>query len=145
MSRIVRILPYYEERMWGGGTRLRDEFHYVTDVEPLGEVYNVVALENHADCDVPEMNMKLSQLYQRHRDWFDCETEKLPIRVNILDPLDDLSVQIHPEGEFARGYNGGRGKPEAWVILDTPPDGRIEFGHYAKTREEFISMSERGE
>ena len=31
MKRIVRIEPHYEPRMWGGGTRLRDEFHYVTD------------------------------------------------------------------------------------------------------------------
>ena len=145
MSRIVKILPYYEERMWGGGTRLRDEFHYVTDVEPLGEVYNVVALENHADCTVPEMNMTLSELYREYPEWFDCETEELPIRVNILDPIEDLSVQIHPDDAFAKTYNGGRGKPEAWVILDTPKDGRIEFGHYAGSREAFISMSEQGE
>ena len=145
MNRIVKILPYYEERMWGGGSRLSDAFHYVTEVAPLGEVYNVVALENHADCDVPEMKMKLSRLYQTYPDWFDCETEELPIRVNILDPLADLSIQIHPDDDFARSYNGGRGKPEAWVILDAPEDGRIEFGHTAKSREAFVSMSENGE
>ena len=49
MKRIVKVLPFYEPRMWGGGDRLRDEFHYDTDVAPLGEVYNVVALEGHAD------------------------------------------------------------------------------------------------
>ena len=52
VKKIVRIEPHYEPRMWGGGTRLRDEFHYVTDVAPLGEVYNVVALKDHADCAV---------------------------------------------------------------------------------------------
>ena len=45
MKRIVKVLPFYEPRMWGGGDRLRDEFYYDTDVAPLGEVYNVVALE----------------------------------------------------------------------------------------------------
>ena len=114
----------------------------MTDVAPLGEVYNVVALKDRADCDVPEMNMKLSELYEAYPDWFHCETEELPIRVNILDPIDDLSIQIHPDDEFARTYNGGRGKPEAWVILDTPEDGRIEFVHYAKSREEFVTMAE---
>ncbi len=143
-KRIVRIMPHYEPRMWGGGTRLRDEFHYVTDVEPLGEVYNVVALKDHADCEVPELGMTLSELYEAAPEWFDCETEELPVRVNVLDPLDDLSVQIHPDDAFARGYNGGRGKPEAWVILDCPEDGYIEFGHYAKTRQEFIDWSTQG-
>ena len=59
MKRIVKIEPFYEPRIWGGGTRLAEEFHYKTDVEPLGEVYNVVALAGHADCFVPEMNRTL--------------------------------------------------------------------------------------
>ena len=45
MKKIVKIMPHYEPRMWGGGIRLND-----TDVAPLGEVYNVVALPGHADC-----------------------------------------------------------------------------------------------
>ena len=145
MKKIVRIEPHYEPRMWGGGTRLRDEFGYTTDVAPLGEVYNVVALKDHADCAVPEMNMTLSELYDSCPDWFDCETAELPIRVNILDPMDDLSIQIHPDDAFAKKYNGGRGKPEAWVILDSPEDGRIQFGHYAKNLAEFRSMTENRE
>lgn len=145
MKKIVKIEPYYEARMWGGGERLRKEFHYETKVAPLGEVYNVVALPNHADCDVPEMNQKLSQLYETCPDWFQCETKQLPIRVNILDPMEDLSIQIHPDDAFARQYNGGRGKPEAWVILDTPENGYIEFGHHAKKKEEFIQWTENKE
>lgn len=142
MKRIVKISPFYEERMWGGGERLEKEFHYHTDIKPLGEVYNVVALDGHADCNVEEMNMTLSQLYKDKSDWFLCDTQELPIRVNILDPMADLSVQIHPGDAFAMRYNHGRGKPEAWVILDTPKDGYIQFGHQAKTIEEFKEKCE---
>lgn len=145
MKKIVRINPFYEARMWGGGMRLKEEFHYETDIAPLGEVYNVVALKGHADCGVPEMDMTLSELYQKYPDWFGCDTEELPIRVNILDPMADLSIQIHPDDAFAKTYNGGRGKPEAWVILDTPEDGRIQFGHNARTKAEFVSMTENHE
>lgn len=141
MRKIVKIEPYYEPRMWGGGSRLKEEFHYATDVAPLGEVYNVVALPGHADCFVPEMNCTLSQLYVSCPEWFECETKELPIRVNILDPMADLSIQIHPDDAFAKQYNGGRGKPEAWVILDAPTDGYIEFGHHAKTHEQFETWS----
>lgn len=141
MRKIVKIEPYYEPRMWGGGSRLKEEFHYATDVAPLGEVYNVVALPGHADCLVPEMNCTLSQLYVSCPEWFECETKELPIRVNILDPMADLSIQIHPDDAFAKQYNGGRGKPEAWVILDAPTDGYIEFGHHAKTHEQFETWS----
>lgn len=145
MKKIVKINPFYEPRMWGGGERLIKEFHYETEVAPLGEVYNVVALPGHADCFVPEMNMTLSQLYVEKPEWFNCDTVELPVRVNILDPMAKLSVQIHPGDEFAKTYNGGRGKPEAWVILDSPEDGSIQFGHHAKTKEEFIELTETGQ
>ncbi|MBB5185578.1 mannose-6-phosphate isomerase class I [Faecalicoccus acidiformans] len=141
MKKIVKISPHIEPRMWGKGKRLREEFHYETDIEQLGEVYNVVALPGHADCKIPEMNCTLSELYVDHPNWFECETDQLPIRVNILDPDEDLSIQIHPDDSFAKEYNGGRGKPEAWVILDAPEDGYIEFGHHAKSKEEFIEWT----
>ncbi|MCH3968590.1 MAG: class I mannose-6-phosphate isomerase [Atopobiaceae bacterium] len=142
METIYKISPYYEPRMWGGGTRLRDEFGYVTDVAPLGEVYNVVALPGHADCGVPELGCTLSELYSARPELFDCETQELPVRVNILDPIADLSIQIHPGDDFAKGYNGGRGKPEAWVILDAPKGSRIEFGHHATTLDQFKDWTE---
>lgn len=144
-KQIVKINPYYEPRLWGGGDRLEKEFHYHTDVRPLGEVYNVVALAGRADCEVPALGMTLSQLYEAAPEWFECETEELPVRVNILDPMDDLSIQLHPDDAFAKSWNGGRGKPEAWVILDAPEDGRIEFGHHAKNREEFETWTENRE
>lgn len=145
MKKIVKILPFYEPRMWGGGTRLKEEFHYETTVAPLGEVYNVVALENHADCEVEGMGITLSQLYRDKPNWFCCDCAELPIRVNILDPMDKLSIQIHPDDAFAKQYNQGRGKPEAWVILDTTEDGEIQFGHHAKSRDEFIQMTKQQE
>lgn len=141
MKKIVKVLPFYEPRMWGGGERLIKEFHYETKVAPIGEVYNVVALKGHADCEIEGMNITLSKLYKEYPDWFQCDSDELPVRVNILDPMDELSVQIHPDDAFARTYNGGRGKPEAWVILDTTDQGRIQFGHHAKSKEEFIQKT----
>lgn len=143
-KKLYQIAPFFEERMWGGD-RLRSEFGYVTDVNPIGEAYNVVALPNHADCTVIGENMTLSQLYHENPEWFYCDTEELPIRVNILDPALDLSVQLHPGDEYALKHDNSRGKPEAWVILDTPQDGYIEFGHHARSKKEFMELAENEE
>ena len=91
-KQIVKILPFFEARIWGG-KRMLEAFNYQTDIYPIGEVYNVVALPGAADCPVADTDLTLSQLYKEYPDWFDCETEELPIRVNLLDPLADLSVQ----------------------------------------------------
>lgn len=143
-KKIVKVLPYFEPRMWGG-KRLLENFNYKTDVYPVGEVYNVVALEGHADCKIEGTDLMLSQLYEQYPDWFGCDTVELPIRVNLLDPEADLSIQLHPDDTFAKAYNGGRGKPEAWVILDAPKGGYIAFGHIATTREEFAQKVHKKE
>ncbi|GCF94613.1 mannose-6-phosphate isomerase, class I [Enterococcus florum] len=140
-KQILKISPYFEARIWGG-QRMLDTFNYKTDVFPVGEVYNVVALPGEADCPVEGTNLTLSELYVKYPDWFKCDTKQLPIRVNLLDPLSDLSVQLHPDDEYAMKHDNSRGKPEAWVILDTPADGKIEFGHHAKTKEEFKKLAE---
>ena len=139
-KQIKKILPYFEARIWGG-RRMLETFNYHTDVYPVGEVYNVAALPGGADCPVEGEDMTLSQLYTKYPDWFKCDTKQLPIRVNLLDPLADLSIQLHPDDEYALLHDNSRGKPEAWVILDTPADGKIGFGHHAKTREEFAQLA----
>ena len=140
-KQILKILPFFEARIWGGDRMLKT-FNYHTDILPIGEVYNVVALPGEADCPVEGTDMTLSEMYVQYPTWFKCDTEQLPIRVNLLDPLADLSVQLHPDDEYALKYDNSRGKPEAWVILDTPEDGKIEFGHHAKTKEEFAKLAE---
>ena len=143
-KQIYKIEPFFEARLWGGD-RLKQRYGYTTNISPVGEVYNVVALPGQADCIVSETEKTLSQIYIEYPEWFNCDTVELPIRVNILDPLADLSVQLHPDDKFALLHDNSRGKPEAWVILDTPDDGHIAFGHYAKTREEFKYLSQAKE
>lgn len=143
-QQIVKILPFFEARIWGG-KRMLEIFDYQTDIYPVGEVYNVVALPGVADCLVAGTDRTLSQLYEACPDWFACDTKELPIRVNLLDPLADLSVQLHPDDTYALKHDNSRGKPEAWVILDTPADGKIEFGHHAKTKKEFEEWAKAGD
>ena len=143
-KKLYKIFPFFEERLWGG-KRLLERYGYETEVYPVGEVYNVVALPGEADCGIEGEDMTLSQLYEAKPEWFKCDTKQLPIRVNILDPLEDLSIQLHPDDEYAMKHDNSRGKPEAWVILDAPEGGYIEFGHNAKTKDEFREKAAKGD
>lgn len=138
-KKIFKISPFFEARIWGG-KRMLETFNYKTDIYPIGEVYNVVALPNQADCSVIGTKLSLSQLYDQYPQWFKCDTKQLPIRINLLDPLADLSVQLHPDDNYAKIHDNSRGKPEAWVILDSPNDGYIVLGHKAQTKKEFSQL-----
>jgi len=54
---------------------------------------------------------------------------ELPLLFKFIDAREDLSVQVHPSDELLRGLGRpGRGKSEAWVILDARPGARIHVG-----------------
>ena len=89
----------------------------------------------------------LGELWEHHRDLFgNLEGDRFPLLTKILDADQDLSVQVHPNDDFAKMHeNGELGKTECWYIIDCAKDAEIIFGHNATTKEELISMIKHGE
>jgi len=63
---------------------------------------------------------------------------RFPLLAKFIDAQDKLSVQVHPEDEYARQHEGGQmGKTEAWYILHADPGAALIHGlRRAVTREE---------
>ncbi|PKM64408.1 MAG: mannose-6-phosphate isomerase [Firmicutes bacterium HGW-Firmicutes-20] len=135
-KQIVKVLPVYKERIWGG-SKIKDYFHGNTEINPVGEMWNVSALPS-GDCYVEELKKPLSQVFSDHPDWFQCETKEFPLHCTLIDPIADLSVQVHPTEEYARNVENTMGKPEAWYIIDAFKGATIQFGHTAKSKAEVI-------
>ncbi|HEY8422614.1 MAG TPA: type I phosphomannose isomerase catalytic subunit [Thermoclostridium sp.] len=51
-----------------------------------------------------------------------------PLLIKLIDANDKLSVQVHPDDEFAGIHEGDNGKNEMWYILDAKPDARLIYG-----------------
>ena len=52
-----------------------------------------------------------------------------PLLLKLLDAKDALSVQVHPDDDFAREHEYGKlGKTEAWLILDAPEGSELVYG-----------------
>ena len=50
----------------------------------------------------------------------------------------DLSVQVHPDDEYARKYENSYGKTEMWYVVDCEEGARLFYGFKEKTsKEEF--------
>ncbi|WP_234028513.1 mannose-6-phosphate isomerase, class I [Lentibacillus sp. Marseille-P4043] len=55
--------------------------------------------------------------------------------VKILDANDELSVQVHPDDQFARKVEDEPyGKTECWYVLHAEPDAELVLGHHAKSQ-----------
>lgn len=62
----------------------------------------------------------------------------LPILIKFIEAKLDLSVQVHPNDEYAvKHENGALGKTEMWYVLDASPDAKIIYGlHQSINRSE---------
>jgi mannose-6-phosphate isomerase len=54
---------------------------------------------------------------------------KFPLLVKLLDANRPLSVQVHPNDDYAMANEGNElGKSEMWVVLHAEPDARLILG-----------------
>ncbi|MCR5765721.1 MAG: class I mannose-6-phosphate isomerase [Treponema sp.] len=89
----------------------------------------------------------LSSLFKSRPDLFgNVSLSQFPLLTKIITANTDLSIQVHPDDEYAaKNENGSLGKTECWYIMDAKPGATIVIGHNAKDKEEVKSMIEKGE
>ena len=53
-----------------------------------------------------------------------------PLLVKVIQADDTLSIQVHPDDEWAVKLEGAgnRGKTECWYVLDAAPDAKLVYG-----------------
>ncbi|HEX6387610.1 MAG TPA: type I phosphomannose isomerase catalytic subunit [Anaerolineae bacterium] len=57
------------------------------------------------------------------------ERGKFPLLVKLLDANDRLSVQVHPDDDYAQSHEGNElGKSEMWVVLHAKPGAVVILG-----------------
>ena len=69
----------------------------------------------------------------------DCEKfENFPILIKLIDAKDNLSVQVHPDNEYALRVEGEYGKTEMWYVVDCDPGASLLYGFtHEISKEEF--------
>lgn len=144
MGHILKMKPVFKEMIWGGH-KLKDVYGYEIPSDHTGECWAVSAHKN-GDCTIENSEFAgktLSWLFEHHRELFgNIEGEEFPLLVKIIDARDDLSVQVHPNDEYARVHEDSLGKTECWYVLQADEGTKMVMGHHAKTKDEFIKAIE---
>lgn len=71
---------------------------------------------------------------------------QFPILIKFLDAREDLSIQVHPDREYAAANPGAHLKTEAWYVLQSDPGSRVLNGlRPGTTRQEFEAALGRGD
>lgn len=135
--------PVFHEKLWGG-TFLKDKFHYDIPSDHTGECW-AISGHSHGVTHVANGKFKglsLDYLWKNNPELFgDFDiTQPFPLLVKILDANKDLSVQVHPNDEYALEHEHDLGKTECWYILDAKEDAYLYYGHNADTKDELRKM-----
>lgn len=122
-----------KDYLWGG-TRLIDEFGFETDKEKAAEAW---MLSCHKDGNSVVRNGELAglTLQQAVEVWGKDSLGKksadftyFPILIKLIDAKDRLSVQVHPDDEYALTNEGEYGKTEMWYVVDCDEDAKLIYG-----------------
>lgn len=141
LDSVLKEKPY-------GSNRIQKKFHIGDESLKIGEYWAISAHDNGLSVisNGKYKGETLKEVYANHRELFDRDThEKFPLLVKINEIQEPCSVQVHPDGAYAKKYENDFGKAEFCLWLDVEKGTKIIRGHTAKTKEEFRKAIENKE
>lgn len=138
----IKLNPVFKEIVWGG-ERLKNGYGYESDLNNIAEAW-VLSARNDGDNIVKNgeyANKSFTELIKNHPEFLGKKGEKyneFPLLIKFIDAKSDLSIQVHPDDDYARIHENSLGKTEAWYILDCSDDAELIYGFNKEiTKEEF--------
>lgn len=134
----VKLKPAFQNYLWGG-TNLRDLYHKNVPKgwRMIAESWELSTHEN--GLSLIDSGDFAGKTLKSYLEYFGpkvlgkrFQTATLPILFKIIDAKKDLSVQVHPDDDYAYKYEGQAGKTEVWYILQAKPKSRLYCGFKKK-------------
>lgn len=132
MKTPIKLTPVFKEIVWGGN-RLKTDYGFKSDLNNIAEAWMLCARE---DGDNIIANGKFEgksfkEFIKEHKELLGtkgAKYEEFPLLIKFIDAKADLSVQVHPDDEYARVHENSYGKTEAWYILDCDEGAELIYG-----------------
>ncbi|TDX59246.1 type I phosphomannose isomerase catalytic subunit [Orenia marismortui] len=149
----LKFKPIYKEKIWGG-VALSNNFGRDLPSDSIGESWEIAAHQNGTSI-ITNGRFAGQTLMEAVKEEGDKVLgssakeeyyDKFPLLVKILDANAKLSVQVHPDDEYANKHeNGELGKTEMWYIIDAKEDAKLIYGVKPEIeKEEFAAAIKEG-
>ena len=127
------LKPPIKDYLWGG-TKLKTDFEFETDKDIAAEAWML-------SCHKDGMNIVLNGEHQGKtinevleiwgKSALGKNAEKFsyfPILIKLIDAKQKLSVQVHPDDNYALSVEGEYGKTEMWYVVDCEDGAELVYG-----------------
>lgn len=115
---LLKLQPSLVPKVWGG-QKLKKYKRLGSFDSSQGELGETWEISCHPDGESLHHDCRLSEF---------IDSQRLPYLVKLIDTSDNLSVQVHPDDEYAQEHESSRGKTESWFILDSDDGSGIYLG-----------------
>ena len=147
----VKLKPSFKDYIWGG-TRIKDYFG--KEVGRRKRVAESWELSAHpaGQSKIANGEFKgltftdfIERIGKENLGWKASDYDRFPLMIKFIDAKESLSVQVHPDDEYAFSKEGDYGKNEMWHIIEADKDAFIYLGFNKDvTKEEIAERVKKG-
>ena len=128
----VKLIPAYKDYLWGG-KKLETLFGKKSGLEKTAESWELSA---HKDGQSTISGggfdgLKFLEYIEKNKGCLGENAERFdffPILIKFIDAEDNLSIQVHPDDEYALKNEGEYGKTEVWYVLNCEEGSYLYYG-----------------
>ncbi len=117
--------------LWGG-TQLSDSWHKSAPGESVAESWELTVREKEQNliANGEYADKTLNEVLEAHPEMIGTRHtgDRFPLLIKFIDAEQTLSVQVHPDDDYAARVEHDSGKNEMWYIVDAAPDAEIVYG-----------------
>lgn len=131
-----KFVPILKEVIWGGD-KIAPFKSVSSNSENIGESWEISGVKGQESivAEGPDKGLTLSQLVKKYGErLLGRKVAKVygdstfPLLVKIIDAKQNLSVQVHPDDDYAAKRHNSLGKTEMWYIIEAEPGAKIYAG-----------------
>lgn len=127
---IMKLYPAGKEYIWGG-IRLKNEYNKNIGLNRISETW---------ECSVHPDGLSrvvsgeykgctLDRVIKEHPEYLGKNNKDgFPVLIKFIDAGKDLSVQVHPDDDYARIHEHQNGKTEMWYVMEAEENASLICG-----------------
>lgn len=144
----IKFENLYYERIWGG--KDLEKFRNNVPTGVIGESWDIACHKNGTGkVENGELKGKrfdeIIKLYGDKLLGKEIDKKEFPLLIKLITAQDKLSVQVHPDDEYANRVEKDSGKTEAWYVVDAEEGACLIVGTKDCDKESFRKAIDSGD
>ena len=131
MLKPIKLQPVFKEIIWGGN-RLKTDYNKKSELNNIAESWELTVRDDGMNTIVGGEfdGITMDKYINRNGTGVitNKEIDRFPLLIKFIDAEDNLSIQVHPDDEYAMAKANSLGKTEMWYVIDAKPGAKLVYG-----------------